>query len=69
MVRLRYECILAVLSALNEGADGEARAEAAELQKKIESFLVIFQLHYIEAIMRATNSLSQQLQAVDLVIS
>ena len=68
-VRLRYECILAVLSAVSEGANGEARAEAAGLQKKMESFLVIFQLHYIEAIMRATNSLSQQLQAVDLVIS
>ena len=68
-VRLRYECILAVLSALSEGADGEARAEAAGLQKKMESFLVIFQLHYVEAIMRVTNSLSQHLQAVDLVIS
>ncbi|XP_065565930.1 zinc finger MYM-type protein 1-like [Artemia franciscana] len=68
-VRLQYECILAVLSAVSEGAHGEARAEAAGLQKKMESFLVIFQLHYIEAIMRAKNSLSQQLQAVDLVIS
>jgi len=35
----------------------------------MESFLVIFQLHYVEAIMRVTNSLSQHLQAVDLVIS
>ncbi|XP_065573808.1 uncharacterized protein LOC136035766 [Artemia franciscana] len=59
----------AVLSAVSKRADGEARAEAAGLQKKMESFLVIFQLQYIEAIMRVTNSLSQQLQAVDLVIS
>ena len=37
----------------------------------MESFLVIFPLHYIEAIMRMTKSLSQQLHAVtvDLVIS
>ena len=68
-VRLRYEYILAGLSAVSEGADGEARAEAAGLQKKMESFLVIFQLHYMEAITRATNSSSQQLQAVDLFIS
>jgi len=50
-VRLQYECILAVLSAVRKGANGEARAEAAGLQKKIESFLDIFQLHYTEAIM------------------
>ena len=37
----------------------------------MESFLVIFQLHYIEAITRATQLPSQQLHAVavDLVIS
>ena len=37
----------------------------------MESFLVIFQLHYIEAITRAMKSLSQRLHAVavDLVIS
>ena len=37
----------------------------------MESFLVIFQLHYIKAITRVTKSLSQQLHAVvvDLVIS
>ena len=37
----------------------------------MESFLVIFQLHYIEAITRATKLLSEQLHAVavNLVIS
>lgn len=68
-IRLRYECVLAVLSAVSEGADSEARAEAAGLQRKMESFTVIFQLLYMEAILRTTNSLSEQLQAVDLVIS
>ena len=61
--------ILAVLSAESEVAESKARADAARLQNKLESFLVIFQLHYIGAIMRVTNSLSQHLQPVDLVIS
>ena len=60
-VRLRYESISAVLSAVSEGSDGEARAEVFGLHKKMKLLLVIFQLHYTEAIMRATKSLAQQL--------
>jgi hypothetical protein len=57
-----------VLSAVCEGADSEARADAAGLKKKMKLFLVFLKLHYIEAIMVVTNSLFQQLQAVELVI-
>ena len=54
---------------VREGADCKAWIEAAGFQKKVELFLVIFQLHYIKPIRGVTNSPCQQLQAVDLVIS
>ena len=53
------------MSAVSEEANDKARTESAGLQKKMEPFLVIFQLHYIAAIMQTMNLLSQQLQAVD----
>ncbi|XP_065580922.1 zinc finger MYM-type protein 1-like [Artemia franciscana] len=68
-ILVRYDCILAVLSVVQESSDREAAAEATGLKNQLESFPFIFSLHVIHEVLAVINPLSEQLQAADLVIS
>ena len=68
-ILVRYDCILAVLSVVQESSDREEAAEATGLKNQLESFPFIFSLHVIHEVLAVINPLSEQLQAPDLIIS
>ncbi|XP_065581730.1 zinc finger MYM-type protein 1-like [Artemia franciscana] len=65
----RNDCILAVLSVVQESSDREAAIEATSLKNQLESFPFISSFHFIHEVLALINPLSEQLQAADLVIS
>ena len=68
-ILVRYDCILIVLSVVQESSDREEAAEATGLKNQLESFPFIFSLHVIHEVLAVINPLSEQLQAPDLIIS
>ena len=68
-VKLRYGSLLAVLHRVSESSDSEAAAEADGLYTKLLSFKFVMNLHIVEQVLKVTNSLSDQLQAKELLLS
>ena len=68
-VKLRYGSLLAVLHKVEESSDSEAAAEASGLYKQLLSFKFVVNLHVAEQVLKVTNSLSDQLQAKELLLS
>lgn len=68
-VKLRYGSLLAVLHRVSESSDSEAAAEAKGLYTKLLSFKFVMNLHIVEQVLGVTNSLSDQLQAKELLLS
>jgi hypothetical protein len=66
-ILVRYDCILAVLSAVQGSSDREEAAQATGLKNQLESFLFIFNLHVIHKVLAVINPLSEQLQAPDMI--
>jgi len=68
-ILVRYDCMLAVLSVVQESSDREAAAEDRGLKNQLELFPFIFSLLVIHEGLAVINPLSEQLPVADLVIS
>ena len=64
-----YVSLLAVLHKVEESSDSAAAADASGLYKQLLSFKFIVNLHVAEQVLKVTNSLSDQLQAKELLLS
>ena len=67
-ILLRFESVLAVLIITIDSND-KAHVEAANLKNRIEKPAFIFCLHMLYDLLSVTNSLSEQLQSKDMIIS